>query len=220
MRGIVPELEETDQAHLKNRLVAVGLTLGNYPTALDVLGRNEDSPFLDLIDWEINREGLKRIKPQALETALRSVIADLRAPDRLDIDDAVEVLCAMWRGVIAAWDSKQHTWSAKESKLADKAGFVAVTEFLVERLSLQIEEGFNISDLGEIEGFSKKVMSNIPSSFWLVKWNKGELDTSAGRGLIKQSLAEVRRATASGLEDPISFAPLVGAKKSEEQSDD
>jgi DGQHR domain-containing protein len=220
VRGIVAELPAADQEHLKKRLVAVGLTLGNYPTALDVLGCNEDSPFRDLIDWDINRDGTKRIKPQALETALRSVIADLRTPDRLDIDDAVEVLSAMWRGVSAAWDSTQHAWSDKESKLPDKAGLVAVTEFLVERLNLQIEEGFNISDLGEVEGFSKKVMSNIPATFWLVKWNKGELDTSSGRSLIKQSLADVRRATASGLEDPLSFAALVGARKPDEKSEE
>jgi DGQHR domain-containing protein len=209
VRAIVAELQGPDQERLKERLVAVGLTLGSYPSALEVLGRNPDSPFCKLIDWDINRDGTKRIKPQALENSLRIILGNLQAPDRLDIDDAVELLSAMWHGVIGAWGRTKPAWSHENSKLVDKAGLVAVTEFLVERLNLKMEEGFDISDPEAVQKFCKGVMSSVPADFWILPWNKKELDTSAGRSLIKQSLIALRTAVASKSEDPLSKVPLL-----------
>lgn len=216
VRGIVAELPDDEEKNLRQRLVAVGLTLGNYSSALEVLGSNPNSPFCKLIDWDINRDGQKRVKPQALEGALRALVANLRSPDRLEIDDAVDLLIAMWRGVVEAWGSVKPVWYDENSKLADKASVVAVTEFLIERSNLKIEEGFDIGDLHAVQAFCKGVMSGVPPTFWLAPWNKKELDTSTGRILIKQSLAEVRRASASRLEDPVSSAPLVGPVESVE----
>jgi DGQHR domain-containing protein len=209
VRAIVAELQGQDQERLKERLVAVGLTLGSYPTALEVLGRNPESPFCKLIDWDINRDGTRRVKPQALENALRTILANLQAPDRLDIDDAVELLTAMWHGVTDAWTDAQRAWSHEDSKLADKAGLVAVTEFLVERLNLKMEEGFDVADPQAVQEFCKNVMSSVLPDFWLLPWSKKELDTSAGRSLIKQSLAALRTAVASKHEDPLSKVPLL-----------
>lgn len=215
VRGIVAELPEDDQTALRRRLVAVGLTLGNYPSALEVLGANATSPFCDLIDWDINRSGTRRIKPQALEGAIRVVLSGVRPPDKLDFDDAVELLAAMWRGVVEAWGETEPTWYSENSKLAGKASIVAVTEFLVERVNMKIEEGLDVGSLSDVQNFCKDVMKGVPPSFWTSPWNKSELDTSAGRSLIRQSLAEIRRASASRLDDPVNHAPLTSTGTNE-----
>jgi DGQHR domain-containing protein len=211
VRGIVAELQQGDQDLLGARLEAVGLTLGDYPTALGVLGRNPDSPFRDMIDWDINRgpAANRRIKPQALESSLREILANLQAPDKLDIDEAVELLSAMWRGVAAAWTHPDKPWHHEESKLADKAGLVAVTEFLVERLNTKREEGLDVSDPAQVEEYSRLIMSTVLPDFWLSEWNEKGLDTSAGRNLIRQSLAALRTAVSTKHAAPLTKVPLL-----------
>jgi hypothetical protein len=115
----------------------------------------------------------------------------------------------MWHGVIEAWGQAEPQWSHENSKLANKAGLVAVTDFLVERLNLKMEEGFDVTDPEAVQAFCKSVMSSVLPPFWLLPWNQKELDTSAGRSLIKQSLAALRTAVASKHEDPFSKVPLL-----------
>ncbi len=142
-------------------------------------------------------------------------MADLRTPTEIDVDDTLAILAAMWRGFKNSWNVDDIEWCAasddatRHSKLVDKAALVAVTEFLVRRLNMQIEEGFNVTDLEKIEEFCKKVMEKIPSRFWLMEWTERQLDTSAGRGLIRQSLATIRTAAATGADDALEEAVLV-----------
>lgn len=220
VKATMAELDEQQRNTLKERLTRVGITLGSYPAALDVLNSDEASPFHHLVDWDINREGVRRIKPAALESSLRAIIADLRTPTDTEVDDAVGILCAMWRGVRDAWDVDNVEWCSQDqenvhrhSKLVDKAGLVAVTEFLIERLNMKIEEGFDISDLDRVQAYCKEVMEAIPSRFWLLTWTEHQLDTSVGRGMIRQSLASIRTATSTGADDPLADAVLVPASE-------
>jgi len=216
VKAIMAELKKEQRDALKERLTRVGMTLGSYETALDVLNTDETSPFHKLVDWDINRDGTRRIKPAALESSLRAIIADLRSPMETDVDDAVQMLSAIWRGVREAWNVDDVEWCAmdkdhvnKHSKLVDKAGLVAITEFLIERLNLKLEEGFDVTDLDEVQNFCNQVMKSIPSRFWLIEWTEHQLDTSAGRRLIRQSLASIRTAASAGAEDPLHDAILV-----------
>ena len=209
VKAIMAELTPGRRKTLKERLTKVGITLGDYAVALDVLNTNERSPFRDLLDWDINRDGVRRIKPLALESSLRALIADLHAPIEIDVDDAVGLLCAMWRGIRDAWNASDVQWCDDKSKLVQKAGLVAVTEFLIERLNLKIEEGFDLTNHDEVQTFCEYVMKAIPSRFGLIDWKQRELDTSAGRALIRQSLAAIRTASSTGADDPLRDAILV-----------
>jgi DGQHR domain-containing protein len=217
VKAIVAELTGSQKEELKNRLTRVGITLGNYAVALNVLNTSETSPFRNLVDWDINRgiNAIRRIKPAALEAALRTIISDLRSSIDIDVDDAIQILSAIWRGVRDAWNSENVTWSAasdtenQHSKLVDKSGLVAVTEFIVERLNHKLEDGFDVNDLVSVEAFSKSIMLPVPSRFWSIKWTETGLDTSAGRSLIRQSLAEIRTAAANRVDDPLKGAVLV-----------
>jgi DGQHR domain-containing protein len=216
VKAIFAELTNQQRESLRKRLSKVGITLGNYEVALDVLNSEKFSPFAGLLDWDINRKGTRRIKPNALEASLRAIVADLHTNEEIDVDDAIQILAAMWRGVRDSWNVKTVKWIAanskdvgKHSKLVDKAGLVAVTEFLVERLNLMSEEGLDATDVVAVEEYSAKVMGNIPSRFWLMEWNEKQLDTSVGRGLIRQSLSSIRSAVASKADDPLREAVLI-----------
>jgi DGQHR domain-containing protein len=217
VKAIVAELSGAQQEALKNRLTRVGITLGNFALALNVLNTNDTSPFINLVDWDINRgeDAVRRIKPAALEAALRTIISNLRANVDIDVDDAIQLLSAIWRGVRDAWNSDTVAWNSasktesEHSKLVDKAGLVAVTEFIVERLNHKLEEGFDVNDLVSVEAFSKAIMLPVPSRFWSMKWTETGLDTSAGRSLIRQSLAEIRTGAANGVDDPLVGVVLV-----------
>ena len=215
VKAIVAELSPKQRDLLKTRLTRVGITLGNYAVALDVLNSEDFSPFAGLLDWDINRKGNRRIKPNALEASLRAIIADLQTSEEIDVDDAIQILAAMWRGVRDSWNVSKVKWTAsnsrdatKHSKLVDKAGLVAVTEFLVQRLNIMSEEGLDATDTVAVEEYCKKVMSGIPSRFWLTEWNEKQLDTSVGRGLIRQSLSSIRTAVSSKADDPLREAIL------------
>ena len=214
VQAIIAELDEHQQAVLLSRLTRVGISLGSFPSALEVLGSSTDSPFKGLLDWDINRDGQRRIKPAALQASMRTIIANLESGSDIDVDESIEILSAMWRGVRASWNLKNTKWTAedskdpeKHSKLVDKAGLVAVTEFLVERLNMKLEDDFDVTNLKGVEKFCKSVMATIPSRFWLTEWTEKGLDTSAGRGLIRQSLAAIRRARRS--DDPLQEAVLI-----------
>ena len=218
VKAIMAELSPGQRETLKGRLTKVGITLGNYAVALNVLNTKKTSPFKDLVDWDINRKknGQRRIKPAALEASLRAIISDLRAPIEIEVDDAIQILSAMWRGVRDSWGAKNVTWDAadkndpsKHSRLVDKAGLVAVTEFIVARLNVKLEDGFDVTDLGAIEKFSKQLMKPVPARFWLMTWTEKGLDTSAGRGMIRESLSAIKTAAASGAEDPLQDSRLV-----------
>lgn len=216
VKAIVAELSLQQREQLGIRLARVGITLGNYAVALDVLNSEAFSPFAGLLDWDINREGKRRIKPNALESSLRVIIADLHTQEEIEVDDAIQILSAMWRGVRDSWDNPEVEWTAvdsndvaKHSKLVDKAGLVSVTEFLVQRLNIMAEEGLDATDIVAVEDYCKKVMGAIPSRFWLMEWNEKQLDTSVGRGLIRQSLSAIRTAVASNADDPLREAVLI-----------
>ncbi len=216
VKGIVAELSKDKRDELERRLAKVGITLGNYAVALNVLNTEKFSPFSGMLDWDINRKGNRRIKPNAIEDSLRAVIADLRTYEDLDVDDAIQILAAMWRGVRDSWNVKDVKWNAsnksdssKHSKLVDKAGLVAVTEFLVQRMNIMTEEGLDATNLVDVEEYCRNVMKGIPSRFWLMEWKEKQLDTSVGRGLIRQSLAAIRTAVAGKADDPLSEAVLL-----------
>jgi DGQHR domain-containing protein len=213
VKAILAELSPENRTSLEERLAKVRISLGRFPAALMVLNTTPTSPFVNMLDWDVNRTGERRIKPQALESSLKVILAELRVPPDTDLDDAIEILIAMWRGVKASWELPAPVWCAPESKLVQKAGLVAVTEYLVERMNFMIEEGLDVTDPVKIEGFCRSTMEPVPERFWLTQWDETELDTTAGRGMIREALANIRTAAKTGAADPLlAGKPLITPK--------
>ena len=109
VKAIMAELSPEQRDSLKQRLTRVGITLGNFASALQVLDTDESSPFYQLLDWAINRDGIRRIKPAAIESSLRAIMSDLNGQFDKDVDDSLQILAAIWRGVKNGWTCLLYT---------------------------------------------------------------------------------------------------------------
>ncbi|MEI7909626.1 MAG: DGQHR domain-containing protein [Verrucomicrobiota bacterium] len=141
VKAIIAEMSEADRAKFEKRVERIRLSLGNYHNALNILFSDSSSPFKSILDWEINRDGERIVKPLAIETGLKRIILDLRLPD-LDLDDAVQIFASLWTGVKLAYSQTENVWGPAPSKLLSKAVIVALTDYFVARMNLKLEEGF------------------------------------------------------------------------------
>ena len=105
---------------------------------------------------------------------------------------------------------EQPDWASEEAKLLSKASVVALTEFILTRLNLRIEEGFDVTSPEAVEAASRSIVGGIPFAFWARPWNQTELDTSAGRALIQSALKRVRARSSRGESDPLEGIGLLG----------
>ncbi|QKE37680.1 DGQHR domain-containing protein [Ferrovum myxofaciens] len=217
VKAIVSELDEVEKEDFKTRVTSIGLSLGDYNNALIILSLSDTSPFNGLLDWETNRDGQRLIKPLALEMALRLVRNDLNTESELDVDESLEILSAMWRGIKKA-PGYDNIWLNNDSNLLSKASLVATTEFLIERINQKIEDGeIDPTEIQGVEQYSTELMSKIPSEFWTTKWEVKSLDTSAGRGLIRDALSKIRTNISRGMAEPFNKIDLFTPPSSEEQ---
>jgi len=197
VRAIIVEMSPSGRVKFEERVGRIRLSLGNYHTALKILFTDADSPFNGIIDWDLNREGDRIVKPLAIETALRRIILDLKVPD-LELDDALMIFSALWRGVKLAYQNDEGVWGEPPSKLLSKAVVVALTEYFVTRINLKIEEGFDPADSEAVSSYARSTISGVPAEFWLTNWERKSLDTSAGRELIMQAISRMKRAESMG----------------------
>ena len=202
VKAIIAEMSEADRAQFEKRVERIRLSLGNYHNALNILFSDSSSPFQGILDWEINREGERIVKPLAIESALKRIILDLRLPE-LDLDDAVQIFSSLWQGIKLAYSQSENVWGPAPSKLLSKAVIVALTDYFVARMNLKLEEGFDPTDLDAVSRYAEDTINGIPADFWLVTWARKSLDTSAGRDLIKEAISNMKRAEAMGQDEEI-----------------
>lgn len=202
VKAIVAEMPSAQQEIFKSRVRAVGLSLGEYSNALKILSDDGSSPFKDIVDWDINRNGIRLVKPLALEQSLRTLRNDLMVEVEIDMDEAIEIIAAMWRGVKTSDDYVRH-WSAVDSKLLGKAGLVSTTGFLIEKLNARTEEGLiDVTNLGEVEAYCEEIMDKIPADFWSLDWDEKGLDTAVGHKLIRAAISQIRANVSRNAADP------------------
>lgn len=201
VKGILAELNETEQAAFESRISRSGITLGRFHNALRYIDQWDESPFQNMLDWDINRTGEQIVKPAAIEKSLRVILARLDTRDPIELDQAVELLVALWTGIQSAWSGTEEQW--KTSKIIEKAGLVSCVEFVVERLNREAEEGKQIEESEVVTKVAHDLFEPVPHEFWLVDWDQKGLDTDAGRQLIRRAISEVRRAVARGVPKPL-----------------
>jgi DGQHR domain-containing protein len=197
VRAIIAEMSASSKTKFEERVGRIRLSLGNYHTAIKILFTDGDSPFYGIIDWDLNRQGNRIVKPLAIETALRRIILDLRVPE-LELDEALMTFSALWHGVKLAYQNVEGVWGGAPSKLLSKAVIVALTEYFIARINLKLEEGFDPADTDAVTSYAKSTIGGIPSDFWLTNWERKSLDSSSGRELIMQAISRMKRAESMG----------------------
>lgn len=201
VKGILAELSGPDQDVFEARLSRSGLTLGRFHNALRYVDEWTESPFKAMLDWDINRDGDRIIKPAAIEKSLRVILSRLDTQDPIELDQAVELLVAMWTGIRDAWAGSEAEW--RTSKILAKAGLVSCVEFVVEKLNHEAEEGELIGEAEVVMRIANEVFDNVPHTFWLASWDEKGLDTDAGHRLIRMAIRQVRKAVSRGVADPL-----------------
>lgn len=191
VKALIADFDETELLRRLKGAARMSIAEGairNIKLADDL----EDSPFYQMIDWDRRRgEGVRAIKPRAIEHAVRAVLRRL-APTVQDEDTGFEFFLAIWNG---AREEYPELWrSPEECRLFENAGFKAFTEYVTEELCTLAEWGrVDLTDMEGVSGDAKFVASKISVEFWRSKWALKGLDTSTGLELVKEDLQAIRK---------------------------
>jgi DGQHR domain-containing protein len=203
IKGLALEFKDEE---LSERLRTARLSLRESTGLVEQVDKEESSPFFGLIDWPINRTGLRCIVPAAIEGALlyaQSKIKILEDPDVL-----IEFFFAMWRTIKDTWPK---LWKPQDSKLLDKVGIITMTTFMTDALVALSDMGnLDLADPDAVESACRAILKSHTPEFWSTPWASTSYDTKAGRQLIVDALVEARRNIRSGVkwnEDIALFDP-------------
>lgn len=180
---------------LQDRFIEVGIRYGNTSTILDYFNKNDESPFKNLIDWDLNsKESNRIIQIKALEDIFKLTKNNIPLFNEEDDSTILNFINIIWTLIRdkfrKEWDLSINTKN-KDSNLLKKSTIVALTEFIIlESKSAQRYSGFSFLDFSETT-IKEKVLEHtifkIPNEFFTADWKVG-LDTSGGKDLIKESL--------------------------------
>jgi DGQHR domain-containing protein len=182
-------LAERDDAKLNARLNRARLTVSKRSGFVHFANFDTESPFLNQVDWTINRTGEKIVKPTAIETAIKE-LQDRRIPEFEDDDALIEFFFTVWRSIKETWGQLWHA----ESKLLDKIGIVCMTQYITNSIVSSYDLGeISVTDLADIDTRVRQLLKMQESSFWEIKWGSKSLDTSEGRKIVVESLVQIAR---------------------------
>lgn len=187
---------EAFKDRLQDRFVEVGIRYGNTSTVLDFFDKNNESPFKQLLDWDLNKND-RIIQLKALEDIFKYAKNTIPAFKEEDDSTVLSFLNIIWTLIknrfLNEWTLSIKTKN-KESNLLKKSTIVALTEYIIsESKSAQRYAGFSFDSFDE-ESILEKVLSHtvfkLPNDFFTLDW-KGGLDTSGGKELIKESIEQI-----------------------------
>ncbi len=179
---------------LADRLKAARMVLGRH-TFVGIVDNSPESPFFKSVEWpteptDADTDRVSLVRPASVEQAV-AAIQKKNLPDLADDDSLIEFFFTLWRAVREHWPN---LWTAN-SKLLQKVGLVALTTFVIEDLVPLADRGD--LDLADPDVTRKEVKENIlaylDAEFWEREWAAKSLDTSAGRQLVVDALATMRR---------------------------
>lgn len=182
-------LAERDDEALKARLQRARLTVSSRSGFVNFANSDPESPFLNQVDWTINREGEKIVKPTAIETAIKE-LQDRRIPEFEDEDALIEYFFTIWRSIKETWND---LWN-DESKLLNKIGIVCMTQYITNFIVSSYDLGeISVTDLTDVDSRVRQLLKMQEKQFWAVNWESKSLDTSEGRKIVVESLVQIAR---------------------------
>lgn len=179
---------------LSDRLIAVGITYGKTATILDYFHRNENSPFKDIIYWQLTEDKTRRVVPHvALEQMYR--YCNLSIKGITEETQLLDFISTIWSRIKETF---LETWNMTiedkhSSNILNKASLMAITEFIVKESKVTARQNNKqIHEFTEAEMFAvvDNSIGKLPPEFFTSKWIGG-LDNSGGREIIKSSIDTV-----------------------------
>lgn len=182
-------LAERDDEKLQSRLQRARLTVSRRFGFVQLANSDPESPFFNQVDWTINRDGQKTVKPTAIETAVKD-IQDRRLPEFEDDDALIEYFFTIWRSIKDSW---QELWN-DESRLISKIGIVCMTQYITNSIVSSYDLGeISVTDLTDIDSRVRQLLKMQEKEFWKIDWASTSYDTSAGRKIVVDSLVQIAR---------------------------
>ncbi|MDA1229493.1 MAG: DGQHR domain-containing protein [Planctomycetota bacterium] len=182
-------LAEREDERLKERLRKARLSISSRYGFVSIADADEESPFHSQIDWVINRNGEKIIKPAAIETSVKD-IQDRNVPELEEQDNLVEFYFTLWRVIKEEWPE---LWS-EDSKLLSKVGIVCMTQYLTDSIISSYDLGeLDVTDTDAVGSRVRHLIGMQRHEFWQGDWTSAGYDTQAGRRIIVESLVQIAR---------------------------
>jgi len=187
------------EADLKERLTTASITAGQFATIIDIFNEDEESPFHKCVDWVNNRyEGTPRlIAPQAIENSVKSLDKAFR--EYLKEDDQDTIITMM----TVIWKTIKNQYGITISNIEEyrnlfkKPTIQAITEHVADAINQRVinsADPVDITDADLIADVTRGFMAKIPEDFWTAEWLLKGLDTHAGRRIILNDIASIKKA--------------------------
>jgi len=187
VKAIISDVNETD---LQDRLSKAGVNYGDIPATLREINDREDSPFHNLLDWQLNPDKAHRIiKLTTLEASLRYIRNQIPAVTEMgDEDTEKEIFLSIWRAISGSFEM---LWN-RSDKFMSKVNINALNEFVVDRLeNAWVDEVVDVYDSEQVEQYTTKIIQPIPTEFWTRTWAVVLQDNAVVRELIKADLKKI-----------------------------
>jgi DGQHR domain-containing protein len=161
---------------------------------VDLVNSDKDSPFFKTIDWTTTPKGSRMVQATAIELSL-DYLGGLGVPEYEDRDVRRSVFLTIWKTIRSDWKT---LWK-KECRLISKVGIVCLTRFIADRITNWADSdelNIEVTDLGEIETQTRKIIQYMDQKFWTTPWAEkaqGGFDTNQGRERIVQAITQLYR---------------------------
>ena len=178
------DAEKLNKRLVESAGVALGLSDSDYD---DLQVINGSEPFRGILDLPINKGGY--VAANAVESALQRVRDNVRhlGIEGLERDVFLEMWMVIKEHYCEAWQAPSDS-----QNLLKKVSLYALTDFLLEEMRAKARsETIDYTADGALKAVIIRQLKRIPTEFWLSVWKAKELDTSAGRQILLDTLATI-----------------------------
>jgi DGQHR domain-containing protein len=187
IRALSLEYVEED---LNVRLRTARLTLDPNLSSVNLLDKDETSPFYRIISWPTNPEDQRIVSPSAIEASVAYIQQKKVKQFQESEDILLEYFNAVWGTIKGRWPD---LWN-KDSRLLSKVGILCMTEYITDALVASFDWGrLDIGDPEQVQGMVGELLDHQDKQFWTIPWVAGSYDTKAGRSTLVAALVQIAR---------------------------
>jgi DGQHR domain-containing protein len=172
------------------RLRTARLTLDPNLSSVNLIDKDDASPFYRIISWPTNPENQRIVSPSAIEASVAYIQQKKVKQFQESEDILLEYFNAVWGTIKDRWPD---LWN-RESRLLSKVGILCMTEYITDALVSSFDWGrLDIGDPEQVRTMVEELLAHQDKRFWTIPWVASSYDTKAGRSMLVSSLVQVAR---------------------------
>ncbi len=175
---------------LNERLRTARLTLDPNLSSVNLLDKDESSPFHRIISWPTNPEAQQLVVPSAIEASVAYIQQKKVKQFQESEDVLLEYFNAVWGAIKDRWPD---LWN-KGSRLLSKVGILCMTEYITDALVSYFDWGrLDIGDPDQVRKMVGELLDHQDKQFWTIPWVTGSYDTKSGVSILVAALVQIAR---------------------------